>query len=146
MLKKLLTLASAALITTAMLTTAQAEGLRRSGQAGWDNYRGMLGLKIGGNASAVFGNEEYCSRNGVRSMILNHYPSNVDVIFVGSMTKLLGRIQGDWGGSGDTDGMVLADVFDCGISLGKRLTGGVCVTLDITQPLGTRYCGYGTQE
>ncbi|TKW60663.1 MAG: hypothetical protein DI628_07120 [Blastochloris viridis] len=144
MLKKLLTCASAALITAAMLSTSAHADLRRSGQAAWDVYQGRLGLKIGGNASMIFGNETYCSRGQVQNMVYGHYNQNVE--FVGNMSSLIGRMNGSWGGSGDSDGYVLADVFDCGVSLGGRLSGAVCVSLDIMQPMGTRYCAYGTQE
>lgn len=143
MLKKLAILTSA---TVLIANITYAEGLRRSGQAGWDVYHGRLGLKIGNNASAIFGDEEHCSRNYVRNMVYDHYSGNINVEFVGSMSDLIGRIRGNWGGNGDSDGIILADVFDCGVSLGGRLAGAVCATLDTMQPMGTRYCAFGTQE
>ena len=144
MLRKMLKATAVAAIALASFATAAHADLRRSGQAGWDVYQGRLGLKIGGNASAIFGNETYCSARQVRNMVYGHYSQNVE--FVGSISNLIGRIRGNWGGAGDSDGVILADVFDCGMSLGGRLSGAVCVSLDIMQPMGTRYCAYGTQE
>ena len=143
MLKKLAILTSA---TVLIASATYAEGLRRSGQAAWDVYQGRLGLKIGNNASAIFGDEEYCNRDHVRGMVYNHYSGNINVDFVNGIDSLIGRIRGDWGGSGDSDGIILADVFDCGVSLGGRLAGAVCVTLDTMQPAGDRTCTFTSQE
>lgn len=145
MIKKLAFAACAATLALATALPANAE-VRRSGQAGWDVYQGRLGLKIGANPSAVFGNDRYCSSRAVKNDVYSYY-SQQEVEFVGNISDLIGRMNGEWGGSGDTDGMVYADVFDCGRPLpGKRLTGAVCIRLDISQPLGTVYCGEGTQE